>query len=514
MPPAILSVAMTACVWGLWGYTHWGSLRWLFSTLDAASNTNLGLALGVGAIVAWKLLGRITKAKGSSSAWSFRMRCYGHWWPLAVAVGGGFGSLLLKPLVDIPQLNVMLLSLGTYGLLGLHLTPRAWKQGWPVTALVTCILPFSTQFQTGLGVPARVMTAHLVERAMHLWHVAAISANDIILLENGIAHVDLPCSGLKSLWTGGVFVLLVTLLEQRQLGLRWLLAACGTLFCLFWANAVRVFLLVAIAYGLGARSFAEVLHLPLGLIGFCLSCGVGWLLLQWVPKADTAARDRPACGNPEQLTAYVTKDIDRLNRRWQVGLVTILAAFAIASNGIAPLVSQGAISAIQLPQQFNATPLPLSQVEAHFFNQPTIPIAEKWQFDWDGVSGSMLVVVAQDWKSHHPPELCFAGNGFQVDAMQETQLAKGLDARWLSLEHGKLSATYWFQSPQGTTDEYIARFWQSITHPDTPWVMVSILFDRPLLPGNEQIESMATALQDAISHSFAVSSANTNSSLI
>ena len=45
----------------------------------------------------------------------------------------------------------------------------------------------------------------------------------IIVLENGVAQVDVPCSGLKSLGTGTLFLLAATSMEDRKLGGRWLL---------------------------------------------------------------------------------------------------------------------------------------------------------------------------------------------------------------------------------------------------------------------------------------------------
>ena len=491
------TVAVMVSLLGLWGVANFSALAWLTSTLESAAPINLIFTIFACGFVGWGLLRKPSQAK--RKPW-IRAIPYLRWGPLSILISSGLASIALKSWENVPQLEVLLFALGSYGLLGLFLSPSTWKLGWPAAVLVSCLLPFSTQFQTGLGTPARVLTAHWVERAMHLWQISAISANDIIVLENGIAHVDLPCSGLKSLWTGSLFLLVVTGLERRQLGLKWLLAAFGTVFALFWANAFRVFLLVLMVYGLNAPQVAEMMHVPLGLIGFSLSCAACWYMLQWVPQAVEATEN--SVGQPDAGPSPLSSKDRPITRNWQFGLLASMAAFAIASHRIVPPVSPAAIAAIQLPQQLQATPLPLSDAEKSFFTHSNNPIAEKWRFDWGGLTGSMLMVVSQNWQVHHPPELCFAGNGFRVDGMRPEQLGQDLEARWLSLERGQLSATYWFQSPQGTTDEYMTRFWESITHRETPWMMVSILFDRSLEPDSEGVRSMTTAIRAAIEESF------------
>ncbi|MGK7912309.1 MAG: exosortase O [Synechococcus sp.] len=480
-------------LFGIWGFANASALQWLASTVESASLLNLGLALGVVGGVALSLMGNrpLTRLKRQVVT-----RPQVQWLPLVVMLGALSSTIAVKSWADIPQLELALFVLGTYGLLGLFLKSTAWKQGVVSAILLACVLPFSTQFQTGLGIPARVLTAHFVEQAMHLLQFSAVSANDIIVLENGIAHVDLPCSGLKSLWTGSLFLLLVTWLEHRQLGLRWLMAASGTIVALFWANAVRVLLLVLLAHGLNTRQFAEMLHVPLGLIGFCISCGLGWLFLQWVPKRESDRVENEHLHSTQQFL------VRHPSAKWQVGLVAVLAVLAVASNHVTPPMPSTTITAIQLPPQLHATSLPLTQIETQFFQHSTFPIAEKWRFDWDGTSGSMLVVASHAWQAHHPPELCFAGNGFDVDDMTHQQIAEHLDARWLSLENGTLSATYWFQSPQGTTDDFMARFVESITHRNTPWTMVSILFDRPLAPSDEEVRALTATIRSAVADSF------------
>jgi len=160
------------------------------------------------------------------------------------------------------------------------------------------------------------------------------------------------------------------------------------------------------------------------------------------------------------------------------------------------------IASIQLPQQLVSEPLPLTEAEQRFFDNPALPIAQKQRFVYGNLSGSMLLVASSAWQAHHPPELCLVGNGFKVDSIKPTLLNQSVKARWLSLQDGKRSATYWFQSPQGTTDDFLSRIWDYIAHRNKTWVLVSVLFDNEHNPDSAEIDNFASAIHDAIHQSL------------
>ena len=274
-------LASTCLLIATWLYANSSALGWLFESFKYASSFNLML-VGVAVVAVLVQLVRLSAA-GSMLGVSATPTLRPH--PILLMLGSSaLGAIAFRWFVDIPQINVLLFALGTYGLCGLFLPPDLWRKGLPVAALVALILPFSAQFGSGLGFPVRVLTAQAVEQLLAAWHVSAISSADIIVLENGIAHVDLPCSGLKSLWTGTLFLLAATGLERRQLGMRWFLVWASSLLLLIWANTLRVLLLVLITHIWQQPQIAEILHVPLGLIGFIGACAVTWMLLQKVPK--------------------------------------------------------------------------------------------------------------------------------------------------------------------------------------------------------------------------------------
>ncbi len=57
-----------------------------------------------------------------------------------------------------------------------------------------------------------------------------------------------------------------------------------------------------------------------------------------------------------------------------------------------------------------------------------------------------------------------------------------------------LSASYWFQSAERTTDDYGTRIWSDLSPQRERWVLVSILFDGVVDPNSEDVASLYEAL--------------------
>lgn len=472
-----------------WLYANTSSLAWLFESFKYASRFNLILA-GCVVVAALVYLARTRPLLVVSATPQLR------WFPVLLMLASAFGELALRWFVDIPQLNVLLFVLGTYGLGGLFLAPHLWHKNLPVAALVACILPFSAQVGSGLGFPLRVLTAQAVEQMLANWHISAISSVDIIVLENGIAHVDLPCSGLKSLWTGTLFLLAATGLEGRQLGLRWLGVWGFHLLLLVWANTLRVILLVLLTHVWQQPQLAEIVHIPLGLIGFIGACALAWVLLQKVPKYCVKKH-----GDGEETLGVTPLNSKRQNHQL-AGLVMVVIAIAVVAQVKPPQDNLRAIATLQWPAQIVSEPLPLTAAEQRFFDNPANPIPEKRRFVMGEVSGSILTVISTSWHAHHPPELCLLGNGLKVDQMERKQLTPEIMARWLSLQNGQLTATYWFQSSQRTTDDFVSRIWDYVIHQNKTWVLVSILFDNSRNPDSSEIQDFTTTIYEAIQQSL------------
>ncbi len=482
-PPKWQEYCLSLVLVAAWLWGNFAACQWLWQSLQHASTFNLLLVIAVvalGAVQLWK------DRFWQEVALVPKLRVY----PVVLMLGCAVAGIAGRWLADIPQINLLLFLLGSYGLWGLFITSSPWRKGLVTATLIACILPFATQFNSGLGFPVRVLTAHAVERILAAWQISAISSHDVIVLENGIAQVDLPCSGLKSLWTGTIFLLAATWLERRKLGWRWLGVSLVQMLLLIISNITRVLLLVLLIEVWQQPQIAQILHLPLGILGFIFSCGLGWLLLRFVPLQVLEGK-----GKTKQAREW--KDLGA----YRV-FVAVMFCLAIVAQ-IQPLQRQPMpISQLQLPQQIITEPLLMSEAEQRFFDNPAQPIAEKKHFEFGSLSGSMLLVASNAWQAHHPPELCFVGNGLKVDHMEAKLLANSVQARWLSLQNGALSATYWFQSPQSTTDDFLTRIWDYVAHRQKTWVLVSVLFDAPQTPSSPEVQTFASVMHDAIFQSL------------
>ena len=415
-------------------------------------------------------------------------------YPLCLMLGGEIGAIVLRWFINIPQLILLCFILGSYGLLGLFIADATWRKGLTIATITACVIPFATAFNSGLGFPVRVLTAHAVANTLSHFNLSAVSSHDIIIMENGIAQVDLPCSGMKSLWTGTVFLLGATWLEGRQLGLRWLLVAVTNLLFLVIANVFRVLALVIIIEVWQQPQIAQILHLPLGIIGFMVASILTWILLQKIPHhIQTKSYFQEVKSHPP-LTPPRSGN-QKSNFNW---LLIVVIIIGIIGQIKPSQLSSNSLNAIALPQDIVTENLQLTPAEANFFDNPANPFVQKLRFQSHQLSGSMLVVASNSWQFHHPPELCFLGNGFKVDNMESQLISDSINARWLSLQDGELSATYWFQSDRETTDDFISRIWEHITHRNKTWVLVSILFDKTENPHSTKIENFTSTIYQAI----------------
>ena len=456
--------------------------QWFVESLVHTNSLNL-ILLCFGLITLFVQIIRTNFFKSES----FKLRFNIH--PFLLMLGGELGAIILKWSLNIPQLTLLCFILGSYGLLGLFISSAAWHKGLSVAAIIACIIPFLAAFNSGLGFPVRVITAHAVAQALSDFHLSAVSSHDIIVMENGIAQVDLPCSGMKSLWTGTVFLLGATWLENRQLGWRWLLVAIANLLFLIAANIIRVLILVVTIEVLQQQAIADLLHLPLGIVGFIVASTLTWILLQKVPR------------NSHDLPTIKSEKIDnrKNNYSWILGIIITLGII----GQIQPFqLNRVSLEPINLPPEIATETLALTPAETNFFDSPANPVVQKLRFRSEDLSGSMLMVASHTWQSHHPPELCFLGNGFKVDSMNSTLINNSINARWLSLQNGELSAAYWFQAKQGTTDDFVSRIWDHLAHRNKTWVLVSVLFDRTENPNSAEIKNFSNSIYQTINQNY------------
>ncbi len=246
-----------------------------------------------------------------------------HYPALALALGGSALFLVVERFLDINTFSASLFGLASYGLLGLWMQPQPWRRGLPAALLLIGVLPFGEHMQTFIGYPVRILTATIVRDGLTAAGVSSVGVDTILVLENGVSQVDLPCSGVKSLWTGLLFLIAATWIDRHPFNHRWVLTALVFTCLLFIANLARVGTLVVVGHVAGWQLVAEMLHVPLGVLGFIAACAAAVALLRshrptgrdapptgcrtpTQPSAQSGAQSCARCGGRRMLTPHVT----------------------------------------------------------------------------------------------------------------------------------------------------------------------------------------------------------------
>ena len=413
---------------------------------------------------------------------------------LLLALGASLGFLLAERFLDINTLSASLFGLAGYGLIGLWLNPLRWRRGLPAALLLVGALPFGEHMDTFIGYPVRLAAARLVSAGLAHLGVPSLGVDTILVFENGISQVDNPCSGVKSLWTGGLFFIAATWIEARPLNRRWLLAGLTFVILLLSANLARVFLLVLVGQAAGWRLLAQMLHVPLGVIGFVAACAAAWLMLAWAgaqptPEANQASSvpsPRPAWLAPALLGAIL--------------LMTLIYAPKPQSS-----VAAAAGLEWSFPPELQTQPWELSDTEHGWLygSEPRGSVrAARWRFQYRQLSGSILFVASDTWRAHHRPERCFTVYGLQIQETQPLLVAPDFPLRWLTLgppnDTPLYSAAYWLQSADRLTEDYAARIWDDLAPQPQPWVLATVLFDAPLDPQHPALPNLFNLLRTSV----------------
>jgi exosortase O len=420
---------------------------------------------------------------------------------LAMLLVSSAAFILAERLVDINTLSASLFGLAFYGLLGLWLDPYRWRQGLPAALLLIATLPFGEHLQTFVGYPVRMITAGLVRDGLASFGVQTVGIDTILVFESGISQIDLPCSGVKSLWTGGMFLLAATWIEQRKINRRWLLAALIFAFLLFAANLVRVAVLVTAGPVLGLNLLAEMLHVPLGVLGFAAACAaLVWMLRRFVP------------GEVETQPAQFPVDLQPAKPRWLLpSLILAILVLALVYTPRPEVAAAQVQTELQFPDELSVEPWSFSPGELEWLSADGPLSASRWRFAWEPPEGttrygSVLLITSDTWRAHHRPERCFEAYGLTVDSAYSTLLEADFPLRVLSLSTGRgryhYSAVYWLQAPGRVTDDYATRIWSDLYPQRQTWVLVTILFDTAVDPTRADLQDLYAELRQTVAQSL------------
>jgi exosortase O len=323
-----------------------------------------------------------------------------------------------------------------------------------------------------------------------------------LIFENGLSQVDSPCSGVKSLWSGGMFLLAATWIEARRINRRWLLVAFSFGVLLLAANLARVALLVLTGQALGWQLIAEMLHVPLGVIGFLAACAAALAMLRRAGQpapAEAAPKDQSwtaPCVRPAWLAPALAAVL--------IGMVLLYTPRP------QPAAAAGSAAAWHFPSELVVQEWPLTDTETDWLSSDgALPVtAARWHFEWRGLRGSLLFVTSATWRAQHRPERCFTVYGLEVQESRLLMAGVDFPLRWLTLRPASASlprdpqavytAGYWLQSSERVTDDYSVRIWDDMAPQPEPWVLATILFDGPTDPSSPAAQALFSALRQSV----------------
>jgi exosortase O len=384
--------------------------------------------------------------------------------PAVLVVGSGALQVLTRRFLDMDLVSAALLLVALYGLAGFHLPGHLWRRAASVVALAVAVLPFGYHLEVYAGFPARLLATKSASGVLGALGVANSSTESLLVMENGLASVDLPCAGMKSLWVGALLTLALAAVQGRRVGWRLAAVLAGQGAAMLTANAVRVTVLALLAVAAGQAELASLLHVPLGLFGFLLAAGAAaWATVRFVPIVRAApggdAGPRQASLLPPLLVTSA-----------------LVALAAVSTRRPLPLPPREAPQAV-LPDAFSAVPQALTDAEADLFGRHHAAGARKFAFSWAGRRGSLLLVPATSWRAHHPAATCLVAAGLTLQGTSTLAPGDGFAAQQLVLGPVPAGAVTWFQQGDRTVATLAERIAEAPFGSEAPWVMATVMLE-------------------------------------
>jgi exosortase O len=466
---------------------------WLFDNALAAAV----ILLGFGGL----LLSHIKKnwpfdfAKNFKNVWALGL--------LIIACAGLVTNNALSGFQVVPPILCYLI---VYAWLGLVVTPAFWKKSFPVCLLLILTLPILERLQRFIGFPLQIFTAKVVSVLLQFLGANHVSASTIILTENYATTIDIPCSGIKSLYFGVVIMLGGFFLQQLRLSWKSLLLALSFLSLLIFFNTWRVFALVYVYGVLHLQQAGDAIHVSLGVVGFGVSCFLLWLGASIVSKDQPPLQKKVKPSSLPRLQV-ISSLIHHLSF-WQFFLfwISILLFTAVATQVFFPLrpkpVQQHSNLTFELAGTV-LTPLPFTAKEETLFAHPEISFAQKYVVEWQAQKQiSLLLVKSNSARSYHDPELCLQSLGYRLlkneVELVNSQPIKHLEVTTVDGTNQSGSVYYWYVSRQKMITDYSQRIWAQLEQPTAEWVLIEVaLKDSPRLT-QPQLEQLFGTITESV----------------
>lgn len=385
-----------------------------------------------------------------------------------------------------------------YCWLGFWLKPTFWKRGFFVLFLLILTLPILERLQKFIGFPLRLLTANIVSFLLEIMGVAHIPNSTVIMTENYATTIDLPCSGVKSIYFGSVILLAIYFLQQVRISLKSIGLAGLFFLLLIVFNIWRVFSLVYVYGVLHLIEAGDSVHVFLGVLGFIVSCFVLW-------QGSTYLKNESELSLLKSNKKTIVVPLSQRNT-FTICIVMLLLTIFLTQTLIKTprknmTVTQESIT-FSLPQA-QISEIPFSEKEKTLFFSTDVSYAAKHEVSWKQKQLSLLVVKSSSARTHHDPELCLQGLGYQL-VNDETILLSGAHIKKLEIKTADDANSttgivyYWYVSADKTITDYSERVWEEIKKPDQNWVLVEIAVVKSQEPTNAELEELVNEVTSEV----------------
>lgn len=396
-----------------------------------------------------------------------------------------------------------------YGVLGLYLPKTPWKKSIIPFGLLLMTLPFGNIMDIYLGFPLRMAAVDLVSSCLQTMGISNISQSTIILMENKATQVDFSCSGLKGLWTGLIFFFSLSWLEQLKIGGRWLIGLALLIASLLAANLMRILILTILSSSSELQQIAEIIHVPLGIVGFILSCLLIYFLLKlgFFPSHSlefhTLQRAQKTDNNSESKNSPPTF--------WKPIVVRASLLLLIGLLAFTPgPVESKSVEAMHFPfpSEWQVEKDTIAKLEAAFFEEQG-STASKFKFRHGETEGILLFIKTKGWRGHHHPEYCIQAGGHRIGDISTKQITGDFPVKIMEV-NGNSSAYYWFQNPRICTDDFSTRVWAEMYQQEKDWVQISLVLNHTSAQETEAIVPLLQSIKELVQSQFSLSSKKQN----
>ena len=392
-----------------------------------------------------------------------------------------------------------------YFWLGFWLKPSFWKRSFFVFVLLILTLPILERLQKFIGFPLRLATAKIVSFLLQLVGVGNIPNSTVIMTENYATTIDLPCSGVKSLYFGGVILLVVYFLQQIRLSIKSIILIFLFFALLVFFNIWRVFGLVYVYGVMHLLQAGNSIHVFLGITGFVVSCLFLWFGSEYLRKTHASTSKL----SPKKIhfngLAQLSKWFNQKNT------LIICAVILIVTGTLShTLIKTPDKKATAFEQSITfsspntvSSVIPFSDKENTLFLNEDVTFASKYSLKWQQKDFSLLLVKSTSARSHHDPELCLQGLGYRLLHQQTVPFA---DAHIKQIEiqtsDDPLSPTglvyYWYVSKDKIITDYSERVWEQFHQPNQQWVLVELVISKSHQPTQEQLNELFNELTESV----------------